>query len=80
MELAQAEPPPDEKFVTDLARATGVQLAFIRAVKPGLYVFSLTSAEPDPGGCRKALERLRRDERVRSAEIDARRAHHATEH
>lgn len=78
--LVQAEPPPDETFVKDLARATGVQLTFIRTVKPGLYVFSLTSAESDSGGCREALERLRRDERVRSAEIDARRAPHAPEH
>jgi len=62
--------------VTDLARAVGVQLALIRTVTPGLYVFSLASAESDPG-CREALERLRRDARVRSAEIDARRARHA---
>jgi hypothetical protein len=74
--LAQAEPPPNEIFVTDLARAVGVQLALIRTVTPGLYVFSLASAESDPG-CREALERLRRDARVRSAEIDARRARHA---
>lgn len=73
--LAKAEPPPDETFVSELARATGVQLAFTRAIKPGLYVFSLASAEADPG-CREALERLRRDARVRSAEIDARRAPH----
>lgn len=74
--LAQAEPPPDERIVTDLARTAGVQLAFIRAITPGLYVFSLASAESDPG-CREALERLRRDARVRSAEIDERRTHHA---
>lgn len=77
--LAQAEPSPDEKFVTDLAHAAGVQLTFIRTVGRSMYVFSLMSAESDPG-CREALERLRRDARVRSVEMDARRARHAREH
>jgi len=63
---------PDRHFVTQLARATDVHLTFLRALGAGLYSFALSSADRDPG-CRRALERLSRDPRVRSAEIDMRR-------
>jgi len=63
---------PDPGFVTQLARTARVHLTFLRALGPGLYSFLLTSTDHDPS-CRRALERLKRDARVRSAEIDMRR-------
>jgi hypothetical protein len=63
---------PDDGFVTDLARKAGVHLTFLRLAAPGLYVFSLSAPDSDPS-CREALERLRRDVRVRSVDEDARR-------
>jgi len=61
---------PSDRFVRDLARADGVRLTFLRTIGLGLYVFSL--AAPD-SNCRDALERLRRDARVRSVDVDQRR-------
>jgi len=65
--------PPDDSLVKDLARVTGVNLAYLRAVTPELHLFSLSGVGDD---CGKALERLRGDSRVRSADIDQRRQHH----
>ena len=62
----------DDGFVTDLARVSAVQLTFLRAIGPNLYVFSLVAADSDPS-CRGALARLRRDPRVRSVDLDERR-------
>jgi hypothetical protein len=61
---------PSDRFVSDLARADGVRLTFLRTLGSGLYVFLL--AAPD-SKCRDALERLRRDARVRSVDVDQRR-------
>jgi hypothetical protein len=66
---------PDDGFVTDLALKAGVHLTFLRLAGPGLYAFSLSAADPDPS-YREALERLRRDARVRSVDEDARRKAH----
>ena len=68
--------PPDDGFVTDLARKAGVHLTFLRLAGPGLYVFSLSAPHPDRS-CREALEHLRRDARVRSVDEDARRKAHS---
>jgi hypothetical protein len=38
-----------------------------------LYLMELAADEPADAACSRALERLRRDERVRSADIDERR-------
>lgn len=58
--------------MTDLARAAGVQLTFLRTVGPNLYAFSLTDAHAD-ADCATALERLRSGPRVRSVAVDERR-------
>jgi hypothetical protein len=67
---------PDDGFVTDLARSAEVHLTFLRLAGPGLYVFTLSSMDPDPS-CREALGRLRHDARVRSVDKDLRRKAHA---
>ena len=73
--LVQARPPPpDDTWVQDLAAASGVELQYLRAITPTLYVFRISVAS-SAGGCAAAIERLRRDPRLRSAEIDQRRKH-----
>jgi hypothetical protein len=66
---------PEESFVASLASAAGVQLAFLRSAGPDLHVFALAGSESD-ASCRDSLRRLRRDPRIRSAEIDVRRQPH----
>lgn len=61
---------PSDRLVQEVARAEGVRLTFVRTIGPGLYAFSLSAGESD---CRDALERLRRDSRVRSVDVDQRR-------
>jgi hypothetical protein len=63
---------PDASFVTDLARATRVQLTFLRLAGPNLYVFSLSTSDPDPR-CAAAIDRLRKDARIRSVDLDQQR-------
>jgi hypothetical protein len=63
---------PDDVLVTSLATTAGIQLAFLRSAGPGLYVFALADRESD-SSCHDSLQRLLRDPRVRSAEIDVRR-------
>jgi hypothetical protein len=67
-------PPPDDAWVQELAAANGVQLRFLRAITPRLYVFRMTAAGAD-GACDAAMARLRGDSRLRSAQIDQRREH-----
>jgi hypothetical protein len=66
---------PDDAFVSSLAAAAGIRLAFLQSAGPGLYVFALAGGESD-STCHDSMERLRRDPRVRSVEIDARRKPH----
>lgn len=73
--LVQAmPPPPDDKWVHDLAAANGVELRYVRAITPSLYVFRMIAVN-STGGCEAAIERLRGDARLRSAQIDWRRQH-----
>ncbi len=72
---AEMQRPPDDRFIADLERAADVQLTFVSAIAPNLFVFALSGAAAD-ADCRPALERLRQDARVRSVDIDARRQHH----
>ena len=65
-------PMPDDNFVKDLSRAARIKLAFVSTITPNLHVFTLSAVEVDPA-CHDALERLRRDPRVRSVDLDARR-------
>ena len=63
---------PADDFVMAVSRAANVVLAFVRAAGPGLYLFQL-DADDDDESCSQALARLRRDERVRSVDLDQRR-------
>jgi hypothetical protein len=71
---APAPPPPDERWVQQLAAASGVRLHFVRAITPSLYLFRMR-ATGSAGGCPAAIERLRADPRLHSAEIDQQRKH-----
>jgi hypothetical protein len=62
-------------LVADLARAADVQLTFVSVIARNLYLFALSGSGGD-ADCRRALERLRQDARVRSVDIDERRQHH----
>jgi hypothetical protein len=63
---------PADDFVTQISHAANVVLVFVRAAGPGLYVFQLDADDTDES-CSLALARLRRDERVRSVDLDQRR-------
>ncbi len=63
---------PADDFVMEIARAANVVLVFVRAAGPGLYVFQLDADDTDES-CSRALAHLRRDERVRSVDLDQRR-------
>ena len=63
---------PDADLVAGGERDASLTLTYVREAGPNLFVYSLSSAAPD-AGCRQALERLRRDARVRSADVDAQR-------
>jgi len=63
---------PADDFVTEISRAANVALVFVRAAGPGLYVFQLDAGDSDES-CGQALARLRRDERIRSVDLDQRR-------
>ncbi len=65
-------PAPSTELISDVARAASVELTFVRAVGGGLYVFSLGAVDSDPS-CGHALQRLRRDTRIRSVDVDVRR-------
>jgi CheY-like chemotaxis protein len=66
--VAAADPP----MIAALAQAHGVGLAVVSLLRPDLYVLDLSMPTVDPS-CRAALERLRSDPRVRSADLDVRR-------
>jgi hypothetical protein len=63
---------PDSALVADLGRASGARLELVRAMTSNLHLFSLTAAGPQ-AECNAAMERLRRDARVRSVDLDQRR-------
>jgi hypothetical protein len=66
----QGEPVPT--LVAELGRASGARLELVRSLTTNLHLFSLMApgAEAD---CVAAIERLRRDPRVRSVDLDQRR-------
>jgi hypothetical protein len=75
--LAQAmQPPPSDQWVQALAAANGVELHFLRAITPALYLFRL-KARDAAGNCRAPLARLRKDSRLRSVDLEQRREHDA---
>jgi hypothetical protein len=66
-------PSPDDALVADLARVSGARLELVRAMTSNLHLFTLTASGPEPV-CSAAIERLRRDPRVRSVDLDQRRS------
>jgi len=66
---------PDDSFFKDIAHAAGIELVFVRTIASNVHVFTLSAADGE-SGCHDAVERLRRDARVRSVDIDTRRQHH----
>jgi hypothetical protein len=75
--LAQAmQPPPSDQWVQNLATANSVELHYLRAITPELYLFRL-SAPAAAGGCGAVIARLRLDSRLRSVDLDQRRKHDA---
>ncbi len=67
---------PNPELVARIGHESAVQLRFIRAAGPHLYVFALTATDSDPS-CGEALMRLRQNARILSADVVARR--HALE-
>ncbi len=66
----QQDPAPS--LVADLGRASGARLELVRTMTPNLHLFSV-SAPGAEAECMAAIERLRRDPRVRSVDLDQRR-------
>jgi hypothetical protein len=67
--------PPDSDAIAALAASHALTLAIVDRLLPDLYVLDL-GARGDDLACGAAVERLRADARVRSVELDARRAPH----
>jgi hypothetical protein len=63
---------PTPSLVADLGRASGARLELVRTMTTNLHLFSLAAAGAD-AECVAAIERLRRDPRVRSVDLDQRR-------
>jgi hypothetical protein len=74
--FAQGTPqPPDRSLIQDLERSAGVRLLFVSQISGNLDLFALSVPEVDPE-CGNALQRLRHDSRIRSADLDSRRQPH----
>lgn len=65
----------DDTLLTDVARLNVIELDPIGAITRDLGVYTLRAAGSDDD-CAAAIERLRRDERVRSVDVDERRDIH----
>lgn len=63
---------PDAMLLEALARASGAELRLLDEIGAGLYLLELAANGQDDA-CSRALDRLRSDERVRSADPDERR-------
>jgi len=68
--------PPDTAAIAALGAAIDGRLTIASRLRPDLYVLDLAVSGAD-SACGAALERLRRDARVRSADFDTRRAPNA---
>ncbi len=63
---------PEPALVAELGRVSGARLELVRTMTTNLHLFSLSAPGPE-SECMAAIERLRRDSRVRSVDIDQRR-------
>jgi hypothetical protein len=68
--------PADAAVVAALASSHALTLSVVNRLLPDLYVLDLGARGGGPA-CADAIERLRADTRVRSVELDSRRAPHA---
>ncbi|HVW70776.1 MAG TPA: hypothetical protein VHB68_17480, partial [Steroidobacteraceae bacterium] len=57
---------PDDVFLADLGKATGVRLSLVRLLGRNQFLF-WASGSPNDAGCQPVLARLRHDPRIRSA-------------
>jgi hypothetical protein len=65
--------PAEPASISDLAASLSLTLSIVSRLLPDLYVLDLGARGGDTA-CAAALEQLRADQRVRSVELDARRA------
>lgn len=63
---------PEPALVAELGRVSGARLELVRTMTTNLHLFSLNVPGPE-AECIAAIERLRRDARVRSVDIDQQR-------
>ena len=70
--IAALDAAPDDTLLADLSRVSGARLALVRTMTSNLHLLTLEAQGAD-SECRAAMERLRRDPRVRSVDVDARR-------
>jgi hypothetical protein len=70
--IVALQPAPDEALIADLGRVSGARLELVRTMTSNLHLFMLTAAGSEPE-CSAAIERLRRDPRVRAVDLDQRR-------
>lgn len=73
--IARFAAQPDAALLADLGRTNEVVLEPLGAISDELRAYRLQAVGPQDD-CSAAIERLRRDDRVRSIELDARRELH----
>ena len=70
--IVALQPAPDDALIAELGRVSGARLELVRTMTSNLHLFALTASGPEPE-CSAAIERLRRDPRVRAVDLDQRR-------
>jgi hypothetical protein len=70
--IVTLQPAPDAALVADLGRVSGARLELVRTMTSNLHLFSI-DAPGSASECDAAIERLRRDPRVRAVDLDQRR-------
>jgi len=66
---------PDSALLAELGRANGLELEAVGVITRDVRVYTLRATGTNED-CIAAMDRLRRDERVRSVDLDARRGVH----
>jgi hypothetical protein len=70
--IVTLESSPDDALIADLGRASRARLELVRTMTSNLHLFTLAADGPEQE-CAAAIERLRRDPRVRAVDLDQRR-------